>query len=176
MSVPDSLRLSNQLCFALYAATNAITRAYRRPLGQLGLTYPQYLVLLVLWEPERSAHTVKGLADALQLDASTLTPLLKRLQSAGFISRERDTRDERVVRVTLTAAGRALRTPVTAIQKVVACRTALNDTEFAAFRSGLHQLAADLACATDATSSAARTLASTTLGKRWTVADALDSH
>ena len=103
-------------------------------------------------------------------------PLLKRLHSAGFISRERDTRDGRVVRVTLTAAGWALRTPATAIQKVVACRIALNDTEFAAFRSGLHQLAADLAGATDATSCAAHILPSTTLVKRWTVADALDSQ
>ena len=140
MTSPDPLHLNNQLCFALYAATNAITRAYRAPLAQLGLTYPQYLVLLVLWEPDRNAHTVKGLADALQLDSSTLTPLLKRLEAAGFVTRERQAHDERVVQISLTAAGRALRTPVAAVQQVVACRTRLNDAEFFDFRSRLHQL------------------------------------
>ena len=95
MSSPDALYLGNQLCFSLYAATNAITRACRAPLAQLGLTYPQYLVLLERWEPDRSAHTVKGLADALQLDSSTLTPLLKRLEAAGFVSRERQAHGHR---------------------------------------------------------------------------------
>lgn len=140
MSNPDALRLDQQMCFALYAAANAITRAYRAPLAQLGLTYPQYLVLLVLWDPDRSSHTVKGLADALQLDSSTLTPLLKRLEAAGFVSRERQSGDERVVRIRLTAAGRALRTPVAAVQQDVACRTRLNESEFTEFRSQLHQL------------------------------------
>lgn len=140
MSSSNHLHLNNQLCFALYAATNAITRAYRAPLAKLGLTYPQYLVLLVLWEPDRNAHTVKGLADALQLDSSTLTPLLKRLETAGFITRKRQARDERVVQVALTGAGRALRTPVAAVQQHVACRTRLNDAEFFDFRSRLHQL------------------------------------
>ncbi len=145
MSSPDPLHLNNQLCFALYAATNAITRAYRAPLAQLGLTYPQYLVLLVLWEPDRNAHTVKGLADALQLDSSTLTPLLKRLEGAGFVTRERQADDERVVQISLTAAGRALRTPVAAVQQDVACRTRLNDAEFFDFRSRLHELVSTLA-------------------------------
>lgn len=149
MSSPDpvhlTLHLDNQLCFALYAATNAITRAYRAPLAQLGLTYPQYLVLLVLWEPDRNAHTVKGLANALQLDSSTLTPLLKRLEGAGFVTRERQADDERVVQISLTAAGRALRTPVAAVQQDVACRTRLNDAEFFDFRSRLHELVSTLA-------------------------------
>ena len=145
MSSPDPLHLNNQLCFALYAATNAITRAYRAPLAQLGLTYPQYLVLLVLWEPDRNAHTVKGLADALQLDSSTLTPLLKRLEAAGFVTRERQADDERVVKISLTATGRALRTPVAAVQQNVVCRTRLNDAEFFDFRSRLHELVNTLA-------------------------------
>ena len=144
MISPDPLHLGNQLCFALYAATNAITRAYRAPLARLGLTYPQYLVLVVLWEPDRSAHTVKGLANALQLDSSTLTPLLKRLEAAGFVTRERQAHDERVVQISLTAAGRALRTPVAAVQQEVACRTRLSDAEFIDFRSRLHQLAQTL--------------------------------
>ena len=145
MSSPDPLHLNNQLCFALYAATNVITRAYRAPLAQLGLTYPQYLVLLVLWEPDRNAHTVKGLADALQLDSSTLTPLLKRLEAAGFVTRARQADDERVVQISLTAAGRALRTPVATVQQNVACRTQLNDAEFFDFRSRLHALVNTLA-------------------------------
>ena len=149
MSSLDSLHLSNQLCFALYAATNTITRAYRAPLARLGLTYPQYLVLVVLWEPDRKVHTVKGLADALQLDSSTLTPLLKRLEAAGFVTRERQVHDERVVQICLTAAGRALRTPVAAVQQDVACRTRLSEAEFIDFRSRLHQLAQALGQADD---------------------------
>lgn len=138
----DHLLLDNQLCFALYAATNAITRIYRGPLGKLGLTYPQYLAMLVLWE--RGAHTVKNLAEALQLDSSTLTPLLKRLETAGWISRTRDPRDERVVRIELTAAGKALRRPVSAVQRGAACRTNLPRDEFAALRVQLRALAQTL--------------------------------
>jgi len=135
----QNLLLENQLCFALYAATNAITRAYREPLGKLGLTYPQYLAMVVLWE--KGEHTVRGLANALQLDSSMLTPLLKRLEAAGWVSRTRDAGDERVVRVELTPAGKALRRPVSAIQKGVACRTQLAQRDFVALRDRLHALA-----------------------------------
>ena len=141
------LQLDNQLCFALYAATNALTRAYRGPLDKLGLTYPQYLAMVVLWE--RGVHTVKNLADALQLDSSTLTPLLKRLQAAGWVNRERDAADERVVRIRLTAQGRALRRPVSAIQKEVACRTRLSEADFIDLRSRLHDLVETMANAQD---------------------------
>lgn len=137
------LHLDNQLCFALYAATNAITRAYGGPLGKLGLTYLQYLVMLVLWE--QGAQTVSGLAKALQLDSSTLTPLLKRMEVAGWIARTRDVIDERVVRIELTAAGRQLRRPVAAIQKGVACRTRMSDAEFFDLLDRLHALAGTLA-------------------------------
>lgn len=150
MISPDPLHLGNQLCFALYAATNAITRAYRAPLARFGLTYPQYLVLVVLWEPDRSAHTVTGLANALRLDSSTLTPLLKRLEAAGFVTRERQAHDERVVQISLTAAGRALRTPVAVVQQDVACRTRLSDAEFIDFRSRLHRLVKTLEQPADA--------------------------
>jgi MarR family transcriptional regulator, organic hydroperoxide resistance regulator len=139
----EHLLLENQLCFALYAATNAVTRAYRAPLGKLGLTYPQYLAMVVLWE--RGSDTVKGLADALQLDSSTLTPLLKRLEAAGWLSRKRDRVDERIVRIELTPAGKALRRPVAAIQTGVACRTRLPGAEFVALRAQLHALAETLA-------------------------------
>ncbi len=138
----EHLLLENQLCFALYAATNAVTRAYREPLGKLGLTYPQYLAMVVLWDT--GTHTVKGLADALRLDSSTLTPLLKRLEAAGFIDRTRDPLDSRIVRIELTAVGKALRRPVAAIQKGVACRTRMSQDEFVALRDKLHSLAQTL--------------------------------
>ena len=143
----DHLRLDQQLCFALYAATNAITRAYREPLARLGLTYPQYLVLLVLWESD--LQTVKSLADALELDSSTLTPLLKRLQVAGLVTRERDTTDQRIVHIRITDAGRALRRPVSAVQKDVGCRTELAAAEIDKLRKRLRSLSGSLAKTVD---------------------------
>src|SRR3954465_4538626 len=101
------LELDDQLCFALYAASRAVTNAYRPLLAELDLTYPQYLVMLVLWQ--RGTSTVKALGDALQLDYGTLSPLLKRLEAAGLVRRERRPDDERSVRVVLTDAGAALR-------------------------------------------------------------------
>ena len=142
MPTYEHLLLENLLCFALYAATNAVTRAYREPLSKLGLTYPQYLAMVVLWES--GSHTVKSLADALQLDSSTLTPLLKRLEVAGWVGRTRDSGDERIVRIDLTAVGKALRRPVAAIQKGVACRTQLPQADFVALRRQLHALAGTL--------------------------------
>lgn len=147
MSSNASLRLDDQLCFALYAATNAITRVYRGPLAGIGLTYPQYLVMLVLWE--HGTQTVKGLADHLDLDSSTLTPLLKRLATAGLVHRERDHDDERVVRIGLTPAGEALREPAEQIQRGVACRTRLDEAGFVSLRAQLHQLAHDMALEAD---------------------------
>ncbi|WP_367134077.1 MarR family winged helix-turn-helix transcriptional regulator [Saccharothrix sp. HUAS TT1] len=102
-----SLELDDQLCFALYAASRAVTARYRPLLDDLGLTYPQYLVLLVLWE--RGPVPVKDVAAALQLDYGTLSPLLKRLEAAGLIRRERRPDDERSVRLVLTALGDELR-------------------------------------------------------------------
>ncbi len=138
-----SLCLDEQLCFALYAATNAITRAYRAPLAAIGLTYPQYLVMLVLWE--HGTQSVKGLADRLDLDSSTLTPLLKRLAANGLVSRLRDTSDERIVRIGLTSEGAALRTPAAQIQGHVACRTRLGGEAFVGLRAQLQQLVLELA-------------------------------
>ncbi len=106
MDAAENLRLSQQLCFALYAATHAIIRSYRGMLGELGLTYPQYLVLVTLME--HPSMTSGALARALKLDAGTLTPLLKRLAAAGLVLRERRQEDERVVDVSLTAEGWAL--------------------------------------------------------------------
>lgn len=105
---PDqALLLDNQLCFALYSASLAMTKVYKPLLDPLGLTYPQYLAMLVLWE--RDSLTVSELGERLSLDSGTLTPLLKRLEAAGLVVRIRDVQDERRVHVTLTAAGRKLK-------------------------------------------------------------------
>jgi DNA-binding MarR family transcriptional regulator len=103
----DSLKLDNALCFAIYSANHAITRAYKPLLEKHGLTYPQYLVLLVLWA--RDGQTVGGIGEELFLESSTLTPLLKRLEAAGYVRRARDANDERQVVVHLTPKGEELR-------------------------------------------------------------------
>ncbi|MET0969016.1 MAG: MarR family transcriptional regulator [Tardiphaga sp.] len=99
--------LDQQLCFALYGASMAIGRAYKPLLDQLEITYPQYLVLSTLWEG--GAHSVGGIAERLALESSTVTPLVKRLEQAGFVTRKRNTEDERQVDVSLTTTGTALR-------------------------------------------------------------------
>src|SRR3954468_17369412 len=105
---PDqALRLDNQLCFALYSASLAMTRLYKPLLDELGLTYPQYLAMLALWEQD--GLMVSELGERLSLDSGTLTPLLKRLEAAGLVARIRDVADERRVHITLTAAGRRLK-------------------------------------------------------------------
>ena len=106
-SAEQALRLDNQLCFALYSASLAMTKLYKPLLDELGLTYPQYLALLVLWEQDGLG--VSELGERLFLDSGTLTPLLKRLEAAGLVSRLRDVQDERRVQVRLTAAGRSLK-------------------------------------------------------------------
>ena len=140
-----SLLLDEQLCFALYSASNHIIRAYRGPLAEIGLTYPQYLSMLVLWQ--HGEQTVKGLSDRLLLDSSTLTPVLKRLEGAGLINRQRDQTDERVVRVMLTSQGRALRSKAAKIQKHVAQRTRLSNQHFIQLRAQLNELTATFATA-----------------------------
>ena len=102
-----ALMLDNQLCFALYSASLAMTKLYKPMLAALGLTYPQYLVMLVLWE--HGAVTVSELGERLCLDSGTLTPLLKRMESAELLQRARSAQDERRVQITLTAAGRKLK-------------------------------------------------------------------
>jgi DNA-binding MarR family transcriptional regulator len=109
-SLPDIdelLRLDNQFCFALYSASLAMTKTYKPFLESLNLTYPQYLVMLILWEQDDIL--VKAIGERLFLDSGTLTPLLKRLESAGLVERTRDSADERQVRITLTKNGRALK-------------------------------------------------------------------
>ncbi|MED5016874.1 MarR family transcriptional regulator [Paenibacillus chibensis] len=105
--IVPQLLLENQLCFAVYACSREITKLYQPYLDKLGVTYSQYLVLMVLWEKEQC--TVKELGEALFLDSGTLTPLLKRLQAAGLINRERSAQDERKVNITLTEDGMRLK-------------------------------------------------------------------
>jgi DNA-binding MarR family transcriptional regulator len=115
-----SLRLADQLCFSLYTASRAVTAAYVPLLSPLGLTYPQYLVMLVLWETD--GVSVKTIGQALALDSGTLTPLLKRLEVQGLVSRERSTTDERVVEIHLTPEGKKLKARARAIpEKLVSC-------------------------------------------------------
>ena len=105
--VDQALLLDNQLCFALYSTSLAMTKLYKPLLEDLGLTYPQYLAMLVLWEQD--GLTVSELGERLYLDSGTLTPLLKRMESAGLVSRLRAVQDERRVHITLTAEGRKLK-------------------------------------------------------------------
>ncbi|HLL19525.1 MAG TPA: MarR family transcriptional regulator [Rubrivivax sp.] len=113
-----ALALDSQLCFALYAASLSMTKLYKPLLEPLGLTYPQYLVMLVLWEGD--GITVSQLGERLALDSGTLTPLLKRLQTAGLVQRLRDAADERRVLLQLTPAGRALRQRAASVPRAVA--------------------------------------------------------
>lgn len=134
----DNLKLDHQLCFALYAATHAVTRAYRAGLERAGITYTQYLVMMVLWEEDGVA--VGKIADKLELDSATLTPMLKKLELAGFISRNRNKLDERVVEITLTEKGNRLQHDVASVQEGVACKTGLNEAAFKKLRADLHEL------------------------------------
>lgn len=108
--------LDNQLCFALYSASLSMTKLYKPLLDELGLTYPQYLVMLALWEHD--AVTVSGLGQRLFLDSGTLTPLLKRLEASGLVSRVRDVQDERRVHIRLTTTGRRLKAKA---QRIPSC-------------------------------------------------------
>lgn len=134
-----SLLLDEQLCFALYAAQRAVTAAYRPLLEELGLTYPQYLVLLVLWE--RGETTVKELAGALRLDYGTVSPLLKRLESAGLVRRQRAVNDERSVLVACTGLGEELRERAARVPGALLAATELDGPEVARLREELWRLA-----------------------------------
>ncbi|MDH6585274.1 DNA-binding MarR family transcriptional regulator [Streptomyces sp. SAI-133] len=134
-----SLLLDDQLCFALYAAQRAVTAAYRPLLDELGLTYPQYLVLLVLWE--RGEMSVKELAGALRLDYGTVSPLLKRLEAAGLVRRERAATDERSVLVGCTGRAEELRERAARVPGALLEATALDGTEAARLREALWRLA-----------------------------------
>ncbi|MBV1854168.1 MarR family winged helix-turn-helix transcriptional regulator [Catellatospora tritici] len=134
----DDLDLRKQVCFALYSASRALTALYRPVLDRLGLTYPQYLVMLVLWE--RGEVSVKALGEALQLDSGTLSPLLKRLEAAGLVVRARSARDERSVLVSLTPSGDVLRERATGIPRAIAEATGVPAPQLAALRDTLRAI------------------------------------
>ena len=136
-------RLDHQLCFALYSSSLLMTKLYKPVLAPLGLTYPQYLVLLVLWEAD--AIGVGELGERLYLDSGTLTPLLKRMESAGLLLRERAATDERRVIVSLSAAGRALRRKAAQVPREVACATGCKLTEITQLTAQLHALRSNVA-------------------------------
>lgn len=146
--LPESawLQLDNQLCFALYSSSLAMTKRYKPLLEPLGLTYPQYLALLVLWE--RDGIGVGELGDRLFLDSGTLTPLLKRLEAGGLVQRERAADDERRVLVHLTAQGRALRARARAVPRELAGATGCGAAELRALTRQLRQLRAQLQAST----------------------------
>lgn len=141
----DPLLLDNQLCYALYAAAHRMTKSYRPLLEQMGLTYPQYLVLLVLWETD--GMTVSEIGRRLRLDSGTLTPVLKRLEGAGFVTRSRRRSDEREVEISLTPRGRELRVEALAVRKSVMCQLDLSEPEVQALRADLNALIENLSAA-----------------------------
>ena len=134
----DWLRLDAQLCFRLYAASRGLTRCYQPLLDALGLTYPQYLAMLVLWE--RDGLTVSELSEKLKLDPSTMTPLLKRLESAGWVSRQRRKQNEREVEIALTDAGRLLRERAVSVPPAIMATTGLDLSEAERLRDLLDKL------------------------------------
>lgn len=138
----DQLRLGAQLCFALYSTLLGVNKVYRGLLGALDLTYPQYLVMLVLWE--KDAVNVSEICDKLHLETATLTPLLKRLEARGLIDRRRSAQDERQVIVTLTAEGRDLRAKVAHIPGCVAAASGLSIEEIVDLRTRLVELRSNL--------------------------------
>ena len=138
MAQADPLKLDSMLCFAVYAAEHAFTRFYKPRLEALELTYPQYLVFLVLWETD--GITVKALGDKLFLDSGTITPLVKRLEARGLVRRERDKQDERQVRIHLTEEGRALREKALAVPLAVGKALGGDGEAAGMLRESLHRL------------------------------------
>lgn len=134
--MPDGpIKLDEQLCFALYAATNAVTRAYRPLLDAFGLTYPQYLVLMVLWQHGDS--TPGQVARRLNLAPNAITPLADRLEQAKLLTRQRGDADRRVIRLALTEKGRDLEAAIVRVQANIACQTGLPPDELTALRDRL---------------------------------------
>jgi MarR family transcriptional regulator, organic hydroperoxide resistance regulator len=134
-----SVALTDQLCFALYSASRAVTARYRPSLDELGITYPQLLVLMVLWEQD--AQPVHAISTRLALDSGTMSPLLKRLAAAGLVTRERSTEDERSVLVRLTPAGRALEQPGCAVSAMMIDALQLDQQQFSDLKRQLELIA-----------------------------------
>lgn len=140
MNTSDLLKLDRQLCFALYASSKEMIRLYAPLLTPLGLTYTQYIVMLVLWEHEEC--TVKELCEKTMLDTGTITPLLKKLESAGLLSRKRSLTDERSVRITLTEKGWELKEQASDVPQKAFCSTGLTIEEAIELKERLNHLLA----------------------------------
>lgn len=136
--MPKPLTLDDQLCFSLYATSMAITRVYKPVLDRLGLTYPQYLVLQSLWDED--GRTVGAIADRLSLESSTITPLVKRLETAGLVGRERDRGDERRVFVRLTDAGRGLQLECRELAETLLAKAGMSVAEMLDLNSQVRKL------------------------------------
>ena len=136
--LPKSLRLDDQLCFALYAATNAVTRSYKPKLAKIGISYPQYILLLVLWQ--NGSLTISEIARRLKLPANGLTPVIDRLEAAGLVVRCRDPEDRRVINIHLTAEGVALEQQAARAQFSVVCETQLDAAALRSLRDELHAM------------------------------------
>ena len=139
MSDDDLLRLENQLCFAVVTAARNVVSLYRPVLEPLGLTHPQYLVLLALWE--RSPRALGELADELAMESATLSPIVKRLEAQGRVTRARRADDERVLDIELTADGRALRSDALEVPRQIMARTGMDPAEVATLRRALARFA-----------------------------------
>lgn len=138
----DVARLGDFMCFAVYSTNLAYSRVYKPVLEKLGLTYPQYVTIICLWEEDN--QTVKGLSEKLFLEPSTMTPMLKRLEAMGYVQRARDSEDERSVRVSLTEAGRTLRESAFAFREVTARAAGLAPDEFRVLQKAIVNLRTNL--------------------------------
>lgn len=138
----DVARLGDFMCFAIYSTNLAYSRVYKPVLEKLGLTYPQYVTIICLWEEDN--QTVKGLSEKLFLEPSTMTPMLKRLEAMGYVHRARDSEDERSVRVSLTEAGRKLREDALAFREVTAKASGLAPEEFRVLQKAIVNLRTNL--------------------------------
>ena len=143
MKAEEALRFQNQVCFPLYAAANAVVRAYRPLLRDLDLTYLQYMTLMLLWEHKQLS--VKALGERMSLDSGTLTPLLKRLESKGLVSRNRDPEDERVRLIAVTKEGMALRSKANDIPGRLACSLGMDAAQARKIKHTCEQLLVALA-------------------------------
>lgn len=142
----DMARLGDFMCFAVYSTNLAYSRVYKPVLEKLGLTYPQYVTIICLWEEDN--QTVKGLSEKLFLEPSTMTPMLKRLEAMGYVHRARDSEDERSVRVSLTGAGAALREGAFAFREETVKASGLSPDDFRVLQQAIVNLRSNLISAT----------------------------
>lgn len=138
MDINELIKLDNQLCFSLYAASREVIKLYKPFLDKYDLTYTQYIAMLVLWEEEKA--TVKAIGNRLHLDSGTLTPLLKKLESMELITRYRDKNDDRVVIAELTDKGRELKKEIIDVPKGVLCKVSMDAEKLIALKKGLDEL------------------------------------